>query len=335
MGDLVPAISSGGDSLKSFWSRKEGKTGMFFIVAILGIMGYAFVKLLPWLLWLASSTLTLIAELAVIGVLLYMIFDPKVRTLVFYIYKMIMRKLTGLIIELDPIAVVKTYLEKMQERYQVLVHQRDELGGTKSLVQREYEGNKDEIAKAVSMAKEAQKRSLSPEEINVYTQQIGELTEQNKKYQGYLMQLDQFCRFLEKAQTKAKATIDSTANTIHNKERERQIVRKTYSALSTAMSILSGSPNDKYMYDQAMESMEQDISMKLGSIDRFTRDIGGFIKTFDLQDAAMADKGQQLLDQLGKSELLALPEPSGAPLQLPASRVLTPSENAYLNQLSN
>ena len=102
-------------SPKSFWEKPEGKTGIVGL-ALGGAAGlYGLWKVLPYLITIAANTLHLMLLLAVIGVVLYMAFDPKVRTLISYIYKAIMRWITGVFIQIDPIGILKSYIEDLKE----------------------------------------------------------------------------------------------------------------------------------------------------------------------------------------------------------------------------
>jgi hypothetical protein len=48
---------------KSFWGRPEGKTGLFFMLAILAGLGFVLVKFLPQIVAFASSLLGLVVTL--------------------------------------------------------------------------------------------------------------------------------------------------------------------------------------------------------------------------------------------------------------------------------
>ena len=100
---------------KTFWGRPEGKTGLFFLLAILAGLGYVLVKFLPQILAFASSLLGLVVTLLVLGAIIYMVLDPKMRTLVNYMYKSAMRKITSLFITIDPIGILKNYVEDLQD----------------------------------------------------------------------------------------------------------------------------------------------------------------------------------------------------------------------------
>ena len=69
---------------------------------------------MPTLVALASNTLTLAGLLAALGVVVYMVLDPKSRNLVWYLYKSIMRGITGLFVKIDPISILKSYLSDLR-----------------------------------------------------------------------------------------------------------------------------------------------------------------------------------------------------------------------------
>src|SRR4030042_2651308 len=95
---------------KSFWKKPEGVTGIIF--AILLAIGGGF--LLTWLLPLIQTTLHAILLLVGIGALTYVLLDSRFRNLIFFMYKSIMRFITKLFVEIDPIGILETYVEDLQ-----------------------------------------------------------------------------------------------------------------------------------------------------------------------------------------------------------------------------
>lgn len=90
-----------GSSLSN-WEKPGGKTGMV-VLGLLGAGGLMlFYKALPFLITLASNTLYLGLLLGLIAGIIYLLCDPKFRKICSATYFMLMRKLTGLVIEIDP-----------------------------------------------------------------------------------------------------------------------------------------------------------------------------------------------------------------------------------------
>ena len=100
---------------KSFWSRPEGTTGAIFGLAILAGVGYLIASNITFLIGLAANTLTLALMIVALVALLYMVLDPKMRTLIWYMYKSVMRWVTGMFVTIDPIGILKNYIEDLED----------------------------------------------------------------------------------------------------------------------------------------------------------------------------------------------------------------------------
>jgi hypothetical protein len=66
------------------------------------------------------------------------------------------------------------------------------------------------------------------------------------------------------------------------------------------MSILTGDPDKKVLFDQAMEAIQSDISMKAGAMECFVEESSEILQAIDLQNGAFAEKGMKLLEKWEK-----------------------------------
>ena len=82
------------------------------------------------------------------------------------------------------------------------------------------------------------------------------------------------------------------------KKQEREAIKSGYSAMKRAMSIVNGDPDKKMMFDQAMEAIVDDISSKIGEMERFIEVSSTFIESIDLQNGVYEQKGLELLQQM-------------------------------------
>jgi len=53
------------------------------------------------------------------------------------------------------------------------------------------------------------------------------------------------------------------------KEQERKAIRASHSAMKSAMNIIAGNSDKKEMFDRALEVIADDVSMKIGEMERF------------------------------------------------------------------
>lgn len=96
---------------KSFWQRPEGIAGLLFMAGLLIGGGLLLNSFLPALILMAQNTLYLAGMLAALAAMIYVVLDPKARNLVWYLYKSVMRWITGIFVKIDPISILKSYME--------------------------------------------------------------------------------------------------------------------------------------------------------------------------------------------------------------------------------
>src|SRR5262252_11180100 len=117
---LTPSVPTNlGDNLKSFWSRPEGKTGMIFIVMAAAGLVYGWGMIVPFIVSMLADTLHMIYLAAILGAVLFVIFSSRTHLL----FRLLMRAITGMIINIDPIGILKDHLSQMRKRRDVMSQQ--------------------------------------------------------------------------------------------------------------------------------------------------------------------------------------------------------------------
>lgn len=140
---------------KSFWQRPEGVTGMIFLAAVLIGGGYLLFAVLPVLIGLAQNAIYLTLMLMALAGLVYVILDPKMRALVGYSYKSFMRWVTGLFVQIDPIGILKSYVEDLQDNLRNMNKQMNKLRGQMHQLKEIIVNNRKEIESNLQLASKA------------------------------------------------------------------------------------------------------------------------------------------------------------------------------------
>jgi phage shock protein A len=324
---LLPStVSTTG--MNSFWSRKEGKTGMVVGIALLAALGYGLYQILPFLITLTKNLLTLALLGICLFVLVYLIMDSQVRTLVWYLYKSLMRAITGIFIQIDPVGIIESYVDHLRKQLQSLGGRIQELSGAKRKLQDGIDRAKAELDEQLNLAKAGQKKGLGVAEITVYTNQAGRLKTRIEKYQSLYAKLETLYRILEKMEKAAKVVIMDKTNQVEDIKTQRQEMKTGFNAFKSAMSILAGDPDKKVLFDRAMESIQNDISMKSGAMERFIEESGEVMQSIDLQNGAFEEKGLKLLEKW-ETEGLPLLLTDGSE-NLPAADQMRPVDASFV-----
>ena len=130
---------------KSFWQRPEGITGGIVFLGLIAGGVFLLNKFLPVLITLAENTLYLAGMLGALAMVIYVILDPKARNLIWYMYKSVMRWITGIFVNVNPIAVLKSYIENLEKNLRKLSKQIGSLRGQMRQLKGIMEGNASEI----------------------------------------------------------------------------------------------------------------------------------------------------------------------------------------------
>lgn len=296
-------FASGQFKEKSFWKRPEGVTGLIFLAALAALGGYL-VMTLPWGLILAN-TLYLAGTLAVLGILVYLVLDPKMRTLVWYGYKSIMRALTGMFVNIDPIGILKSYVESLQDNLVKMREQIGKLRGQMRHLQTLISDNEKEIDSQLRLAAAARDKGVE-QQLVLSSRKAARLQESNQKYSVLLQKIEILYRILTKMHDNSEILLEDTKDQVKLKEQERKAIRASHSAMKSAMSVISGDPDQRAMFDMAMEVIADDVANKVGEMERFMELSANFMQSVDLQNGVFEEKGLQMLETWEKESTLML-----------------------------
>lgn len=284
---------------KNFWQRPEGVTGGLFMGALLLGGGYLLYKALPTLITLASNTLYLAGILAALAAVVYMVLDPKMRNLVWYVYKSIMRSITGMFVQIDPIGILKSYIDSLRDNLSKMNTQISSLKGQMYKLNEMIKQNQRDIQNNIGLAGKA--KELGKESIMVLkARKAGRLQESNMKLDDLYKRMEVLYRVLTKMYENSEIMLEDLQDQVTVKEQEYKAIKASHSAIRSAQAILSGNSDQKYMYDMALEAMAEDVGQKVGEMERFMDMSKNFMDSIDLQNGVFEEEGMQMLEKWEK-----------------------------------
>lgn len=283
----------------SFWKRPEGKTGALVMAGLAIGGGILLVKALPTLIALAANTLNLALMLLVLGAIIYMVLDPKMRNLVWYMYKSTMRWVTGLFIQIDPIGILKSYVDDLKDNLRKMNRQISQLRGQMHKLQEMIINNKKEIANNLDLASKA--RDTNKESVMILkSRKAGRLKESNMKLEDLYQKMEILYRVLRKMYENSEIMLEDIQDQVMVKEQERKAIHASNSAMKSAMSIIKGDADKRAVFDQALEAIADDVSSKVGEMERFMEMSESFMSSVDLQNGVFEEEGLRMLEKWEK-----------------------------------
>ncbi len=284
---------------KNFWQRPEGVTGAIVGGGLLIGGGYLAYLALPLLLAATKNILALSGMLLVLAAIVYMVLDPKMRNLVWYMYKSLMRSVTGLFVQIDPIGILKSYVDELKGNLRKMNKQISQLRGQMHKLQETIHNNKKQIASNLSLAskaKEKDKRSM----MILKSRKAGRLKESNMRLEDLYKKMEIMYRVLTKMYENSEILMEDIKDQVEVKEQERKAIHASHSAMSSAMNIISGNKDQRLMFDMALEAVADDVSQKVGEMERFMDMSSSFMDSIDLQNGVFEEKGLEMLEKWEK-----------------------------------
>jgi len=290
---------------KTFWQKPEGVTGALFLAAIIGGGLYFLYKFSGAILSMLTNTLGIVAVLAILGVLIYMLLDPKWRTLTSYVYQSVMRWITGIFVTIDPIGILKSYISELQDKLSKMGVQIDNLKGQMRRLVTIVEENNKEIESNMIIAKRAKEQN-NESAMLLASRKAARLRDSNEKYTSLHKKMSILYRVLTKMYSNSAILIEDTSDQVKVKEQERKAIRASHSAMRSAMSIIRGDADKRALFDQAMEVIADDVANKVGEMERFMEMSSNFMNSIDLQNGVFEEQGLKMLEEYEKNSTLLL-----------------------------
>jgi phosphate uptake regulator len=303
--------------LKSYWNRPGGKFGILIGLGIVGLIGYYVLPILSSIVW---NTLNFGIALVCLGVFLYAVTHRKLRLSLFYFYEILMKKLVGVVIELDPFIIAEDYLQDMEDQREKLFKQSTEVDGQKEKINLKIKEKKEEISKLMTKAQVAKERNMLPELGNA-TRQIGRLNEYLEQITPIHDNLSRIGDYLTKIHKNSAYLIEDAKNELELKKDLYKSVTSGNQALSSALKIFKGDPEKKLLVEQSMEFLKEDIAGKLANMKKAISYSADFMQSIDLDNATYEKEGLKLLESVNPD--------SGYKLAASASQISTTPATNY------
>ncbi|HEY8936199.1 MAG TPA: hypothetical protein VIM65_13295 [Cyclobacteriaceae bacterium] len=298
--------------LKSYWNRPGGKFGVLAAIGILGAIGYYVLPILTSIVW---NTVNFGIALACLGIFLYAITHRKLRLSLFYFYEILMKKLVGIVIELDPFIIAEDYISDMEEEREKLYKQSVEVDAQKEKLELKLKEKEGEINKLMAKAQTAKDRNMLPELGNA-TRQIGRLNEYVKQLSPIRDNLSRIGDYLTNIHKNSAYLIEDAKNELELKKDLYKSVSSGNKALTSALKIFKGDPEKKLLVEQSMEYLKEDIASKLANMKKAISYSSDFMRSIDLDNATYEKEGLKMLESFNPENDLKL--------KLSQSKVSTP-----------
>ena len=281
---------------RSFWKKPEGKTGLLVLLLLIGGAAMAVSALLPTLIMLTTSFINLAIGGVVLLALLSVFAAPKSRALIWYGFKSAMRWLTGFFVKVDPMAILNAYVEDLEENISTMKRQIAKLRGQMHLLNESIYKNNRQIRENLEIASKARDTN-DRSAVILRSRKAGRLKESNLKLEDLYKKMEVMYRVLTRMFENSSILKEDIKDQVRVKEQERRAIHASHTAMQSARSVIKGSPDQRAMFDRAMEAIKDDVAGKVGEMERFMELSANFMDSIDLQNGIFEEEGLRMLEE--------------------------------------
>lgn len=297
---------------------------MIFLIPIFALFVWGGLTIAPMIAAAIGNWLLMGLWAAGLGLFGIIFLNPKLWSNLAALYSIIMYRMTDAIITIDPIAIIKDYLDDLRKSLHKINDQLDLVKKQENKLQMDIQANVQEISKCRERVIKAQqlmaKTDPTTEQhieyktvVAIDSSQAGRLSASNERLAQVVTKISGFRKILERMRIQSNFVLKDMELEVKVRESEFKAVNAGAEVLKSVKALLDGSGVKRELYDKSLEFMKEDLAFKIGQIERFMETSGSILTSGDIDTEILTEKGLNLLDEWNKKgELLQITSPKEA-----------------------
>jgi phage shock protein A len=301
------------DRIKELWKRPGGTFAKITGIAALGAIGWGLYKALPFLITLASNTIFFVLEMVVLAILLYVVTSKEFRRGIQLLWLQITRKIYGLIVDIDPISILKNGIAEMEKKMSKVRKSVTDLEALLVNLRRKKKEYEEEFSKNKRDREVIEKKlkdpRISESDRESYTikekllaNSIVRGAEQLKRQTERISKSEQYLKIMKKLEKAAEYKISDASDQLKYMENEYEQAKAQTSAVRSINSILSGGLSRSMEEELALDSINSTINESIAEMNRLLDGSNDILINFDIESESnlqLADEIMKVFDEKG------------------------------------
>ena len=284
---------------KSFWNRKEGPFGMILVSLTLFSIGWGIMTLLPMLIQILENTLYTGIFAVSLALFFGIVTNGRVQALVWYAFRSFTRMIASIFTTVDPIGIVYNYIADLKESRKEMAEHIGELQKHMRKLKGSIQGNISEINRSLQRANIA-KKANNMGQFQLSTRKAGRRDKSKRTLEELYTRMEFLLRVLEKMYQNSGYRIEDIEDEVDTKVAEFEASKGAQSAISSAMSILSGETDKEEIFEMAMDHMADEVNEMLGELDNLMYVSESVNDSIDLDNGIYENSGFAMLEEWEK-----------------------------------
>ncbi|MEM7104993.1 MAG: hypothetical protein AAF502_17785 [Bacteroidota bacterium] len=297
-------------STKNSFDSPEKGASLIWLGAFFAGLGFLIANfLLPYLNSIFGLDFTIGFATILIAFFIFAIADRKTRNRFELAGQSFMRTLNRKAIKSNPLKALDKYLKKMRKDIREIAAQLGTLRGQMRRLSQQIEANKaslDILYQDASKAKENRKKN----KVIIAARKISRLEGSIEKLEKLFKKMEVLDKILFRIYTHTEILHEDVRDQIEVKKIEFKAMTASAKAMRSAKAMI-GKNQKRQLFDQAVETLAEDVALKVGEIENYLNRSTDLMDTIDFQSGQFEKEGLKMLEDLEKESatmLLNVPE---------------------------
>ncbi len=279
---------------KGYWEKPENYTKVLLYVTI-AVLGFWFLdEVLPVvnrvLDYALETTFKTIALVTVLAIVTWVVTSTRLHQAAWVAYDILMKKLTGIFVTMDPIVVKERFALKIAKDAEELAQAVGQLRGKQKELKRDIDVNQKQIddtqAEAVSLEKKiAAGANHLKGEFVLRSHRIASTEQTLKTLMNLYEMISAHLAMAEKFHERAKIEVGMLRESVRNDRIRRNATESSYKVMGVMKGFIAMSES-RELFNMAIEEDNKQHFERLGEIEQFLRDSKDIIVSGDIANEA-------------------------------------------------
>lgn len=293
--------------IKDLYKRPGGLFAKITGVLAIGGIGFGLYKALPFLVAAAQNVLILVLECIGIAGLLFLIFNKDFRRAIKLLWLQIMRKLYGLIVNIDPIAILKNGVNEMKQKLKTV---RESVTKLESLLvgmkqrledyENDFEHNiaqkKSLEKKGIASTKTKSERQKYQSSLQLINNNIARGDKQITNQRKRIATLEKYLDVMKTLENAADFRVRDAECELDYREKDYKEAKLQTTALRSITSIFNGGFDKTMEMELAMSTVTDTINESIAEMNRMLDGSNDILTNFEIDSDINAEKADKILE---------------------------------------
>lgn len=291
--------------IKDLYKRPGGTFAKVTGILVIAAIGFGLYKALPFLVAAASNFLILLLELIGIAALLFLITNKEFRRGLQLVWLQVMRKFYGIIVNIDPIAILQNGINEMKQKLKTIKESVTKLESLLVGMKKKLSEYEKDFEHATA-EKRALERNNAPgtktdllkyrSALQLVNNNIARGDQQIRAQKQRIATSEKYLDVMKQLEIAADFKVKDAERELQYRKEEYEQAKAQTKAIRSVTSIFDGGLSRTMEEELAMNNVEDTINESIAEMNRMLDGSNEILANFEINNSINAEKADAILE---------------------------------------